>query len=44
MGLSSMVMNESFGDGTIGTSSRKSTLQIPLPDVPIVGVFRTGNI
>jgi hypothetical protein len=30
-------------DGTIGTTSRKSTLQIPFPGTPTVGVFCTGK-
>jgi hypothetical protein len=31
-------------DGTIGTMLRESTLQIPLPDMPTIGVFCTGKI
>jgi hypothetical protein len=44
MGLSSLAMNESFGGGTIGTSSRKRTLQIPLPGVLTVSVVCTSRI
>jgi hypothetical protein len=44
VGLLSLVMNESFSDGTIETTSRKSTLQIPLHGAPTVGVFYTGKI